>query len=143
MNDRLPINQRVFWPMALIGVAVMAFGVFGLFEDSARTHPSEWVRWFVGAVIAHDFVLAPAVATIGVVSSRRVPARFRAIVQGALVASGIVLLIAYPFVRGYGRSEDNPSILPNNYAFGSLVVLGVIWGVAGALAWRVNHRRAE
>jgi hypothetical protein len=141
MKERERVNPRVFWPMAAIGIAIMGFGVYGLFENSARTHPGQWVRWFVGAAIAHDFVLAPTVAIVGVVAARQGPSRYRAIVQGALLASGIVVLTAYPFVRGYGRRPDNPSVLPNNYVIGLLVVLGVIWVVAGALAWRAQRRR--
>jgi hypothetical protein len=140
MKEREPVNPRVFLPMAALGIAIMGFGVYGLFENSARTHPGHWVMWFFGAAIAHDFVLAPTVAIVGVVAARQVPSRYRPIVQGALIASGIVVLTAYPFVRGYGRQPSNPTVLPNNYLIGLLVVLSVIWVVAGALAWRAHRR---
>lgn len=141
MNGRQPVNPRVFWPMALTGTAIMGFGVYGLFENSNRTHPDQWVRWFLGAAIAHDFVLAPTVAVAGVLIARRTSDRYRAILQGALIASGIVVLTAYPFVRGYGRRPDNPTVLPNNYAVGLVLVLAVIWVVAASLAWRAHRRR--
>jgi hypothetical protein len=140
MKDDRSLNPRVFWPLALIGVAIIGFGVYGLLENSDRTHPHQWARWFFGSAIAHDFVLAPVVAGVGILVARHVPARHRAVVQGALISSGIVLLFAYPFVRGFGRRPDDPSTLPNNYAAGLLWILGLIWMVAGCLALR-NHRR--
>lgn len=134
MNNR-GTNPRVFWPLAGIGIAVMGYGLYGLFENSSRTHPSQWVRWFVGAAIAHDFVVAPIVIGVGVVVVRRVHGLLKAPLQGALIATGILVLLAYPFVRGYGRSPGNPTVLPNNYARGLVVVLAIVWIVAGAFMW--------
>lgn len=141
MNGRRPPNPRVFWPMAAAGASIMCFGVYGLLAESGRTHPDQWIRWFLGAALVHDFVLAPIVAIAGALVARCVPARYRAIVQGALIASGMVALTAYPFVRGYGRSPDNPTVLPNNYAAGLLAVLGAIWLLAACLAWRARRAR--
>ena len=55
-------------------------------------------------------------------------------IQGALAVSGIVALFSYPLVRGFGLAANNPTSLPHNYAAGLLVVLGVVWAVAAAIA---------
>ena len=133
-------RSRVFWALGIIGVAVMAFGTWGLFSDSARTHPSQWIRWFVGSALVHDLVIAPLVFGIAVFLVRRIPPKYRSIVQGGLIASGIVLLSTYPLLRGYGRRPDDPSALPNNYAAGIVMVVGVIWIAAATLALRAFLR---
>jgi len=129
-------NPRVFWSLAAAGIAIMGFGIYGLMLNAERTQPGQWVRWFVGSAIAHDFVLAPVVAIGGWLVARSIPGRYRATVNGALIASGIVILVAYPFVRAYGASESNPSALPNDYALGLLGILATIWVPAGLMLWR-------
>ena len=133
--NRRELNPHVFWPLAGIGLAVMGYGVYGLLENSDRTQPTQWVRWFLGAAIAHDFVVAPIVIGVGVVMSRLLRGPQRGPLQGALIASGILILTTYPFVRGYGRTASNPTILPNNYARGLLVVLGAVWIIAVVFLW--------
>ena len=69
----------------------------------------------------------------------RVRAPYRAAVQGAVIATGIVTLTTWPFLRGYGLRSDNSSVLPNNYALGLSSVVAVVWLVAAGVllgAWR-------
>ena len=76
----------------------------------------------------------------GVLLARAVPRRARAVVQAALVVSGIVALFSYPLVRAYGLAANNPTSLPHNYAANLLVVLGVVWAVAaGAVVLRMRR----
>jgi hypothetical protein len=87
--------------------------------------------------VAHDLVVAPLVIVAGWAVARAVPASARAPVQAALVASALVALFAFPFVRGYGRVSTNPSILPRDYGSGALAVLAAVWAAAAvALAMR-------
>ena len=139
MSEPRVINRKIFWSSVAIGWTTIAFGVFGLFDNSARTHPDQWVRWFVGALIVHDFVVAPAVFVIGVLLARRVPGRYRGPVQGALIVTGMLVLISFPFVRGYGQRADNPSALPNDYGLGLLVLLAIVWLVAGGFLLRARR----
>jgi hypothetical protein len=127
-------RTKVFWTFGILGTAIMAFGIWGLFNDSARTHPTQWVRWFVGSALVHDLLIAPLVFAIAVLLVRRISPRYRAIVQGGLIASGVILLTTFPLLRGYGQRPDNPSALPNDYGMGVLVTLGVIWLAVAALA---------
>ena len=141
MNDRDETgpSARLFWSCAAIGWAVIAYGVGGLFVEGDRTHPEQWIRWFAGSLIAHDFVVAPVVFAAGSLLAYRVRAPYRAAVQGALIASGVITLATWPFLRGYGLRSDNASVLPNNYALGLSIVVLAVWLVAaGAMlrAWR-------
>lgn len=124
----------------------MAFGIYGLLANAERTNPPVWSLWFLGAAFVHDAILAPVVFLAGRALSRWIRGPARAHVQGAMIASALVALTAYPFVRGYGRRDDNLSVLPNNYAHGLAGVLVAIWLVTAALsawgAWRKRTGRA-
>ncbi|MGH2698650.1 MAG: molybdopterin-dependent oxidoreductase [Actinomycetota bacterium] len=138
-SDRTVPSPRVFWCCAAIGWAVLVYGVAGLMVESDRTHPDQWIRWFAGSLIVHDFVVAPLVIAAGSLLAGRVRAPYRAAVQGALIATGIVALTTWPFLRGYGLRSDNASVLPNNYALGLSVVVVAVWLVAAGVllrAWR-------
>ncbi|MEO7555300.1 MAG: hypothetical protein ABIV94_01680 [Acidimicrobiales bacterium] len=137
---------KLFWVGLVIGWIVIGFGVVGLFANAdatMNTNPSGWATLLVKANVVHDFVLLPFVFGVGYVVARVVPARVRAPVQAGLICSGAVTLFAYPFVRGYGRNESNPTILPQNYGRGLLIVLAVVWiVVAGLVALRLWKPRA-
>lgn len=134
------VNVRLFWIMAVAGWGVMAFGVLGLLQNSARTHPDQWAKWFFGALLVHDALLAPLVFGMGSLVARVAPPPWRKPLAQALVASGIIVIVAFPFVRGYGRSSDNPSVLPNNYALGLAVTLAVVWFAVLAGHWLTRRK---
>lgn len=135
-----PFASRSGRILLIAGALVTGYGIVGLILDGARTHPSEWIRWFAGGLIAHDFVLAPLVTILGLAIVRWVPGSWRAPVQAGLVVSGIVTLSAWPFLRGYGRNPDNPSILPNDYPEGLGMVLALVW--ITVLAATLRRRRS-
>ncbi|MGH2778398.1 MAG: hypothetical protein ACRDJB_07080 [Actinomycetota bacterium] len=139
-HDETPHSPRVFWSCSAAGLSLVAYGAWGLFIESERTHPDQWIRWFAGALIVHDFVVVPLVVVVGAMLAKRVGAPYRAPVQGALIGTGIVILTVWPFLRGYGLRSDNPSVLPNNYALGLSMVLAVVWLVAGAALLKAWHR---
>jgi Kef-type K+ transport system membrane component KefB len=135
MTDaRSESSPAVFWVSALAGWAVIAYGIRGLLQHHIDTRPSELGRFVIGAALLHDLLVAPIVLIIGITVARAVPARVRALVQAALIVSGAVALFSYPAVRGFGRSLHNPSSLPHNYATDLILVLGIVWAVASALA---------
>lgn len=125
-----PAGPR-FWITAAVGWAVIGWGVFGVFSNSLDTRPSNLAKFVVGGALLHDLLIAPVVILAGVLVARAVPARARGPVQAALVISAIVALFAWPLVRAYGLAANNPTSLPHNYGRNLLVVLGVVWAVAG------------
>lgn len=130
--------------MAVLGWLVMSYGVYGLMINAAQTHPANWLLWFLGGIVVHDFLIAPVVIGVGVLVSRAVPDDFRGPVQGALVAGGIVALTALPYVLGFGRSSSNPSALPNNYATALLtLLLFIAAGAAGLVGLRRRRQSAQ
>jgi len=82
----------------------------------------------------------PLVALGSVVLVRVVPARARSVVQGALIVTATVLLVAYPMVNGGGRLPDNPSILPLDYPRNLVIVLVVVWAITAMLVVRAARR---
>ncbi len=121
-----------FWLSAAIGWIVIGAGLRGIFLHSLDTRPANLARFVVGGALLHDLIVAPLVILAGVALVRAVPGRSRAIVQAAVVVTGVLAVFAYPMVRGYGLAANNPTSLPHNYALNLLVVLGVVWAVAAA-----------
>ena len=129
------------WIGLAIGVPVMAWGLRGILDERARTHPAELGRWIVGSAVVHDAVLLPLVLGVGLLARRAVPAAAWAPVRWALATTGVLVLVSWPFVRGYGRSSGNPSLLPRDYGGGLVVALAAVW-LAAALLAVVRVRRA-
>ncbi len=128
----------VFWSSVVVGWAVIGFAVRGLLQQRALTTPVNFAVYVVGGAVVHDGVWIPIVLLAGVGLSRILPAGARRPVLWAAATSGVLTLIAWPFVRGYGRRPDNPSLLPRNYERGLLAYLAVTWVVA--LAWIIVSR---
>ena len=113
----------------LIGVPMMAFGVLALVEHSAASPPSSFLRFFIGGDVIHDALVAPVAALLGVTALRRVPQVARAQLRAALFTTAVVIALAWPGIRAYGRTRapDNASVQPLNYATAVLTVLAVVW----------------
>ena len=71
-------------------------------------------------LIGHDLILLPIAIGVGVLVVRIAPGWARPSALGALYASAVVTVIAFPFLIGVGRSPDNPSVLPLHYGRGLL-----------------------
>jgi hypothetical protein len=123
----------------VLGLPVMAYAVRGALVDAHLTHPAELARWIVGLAVVHDLVVVPAVLGIGLALRRRLPAVARVPVRAALLTSAVLVLVGWPFVRGYGRNPDVPSLLPRDYTAGLLAALAVTWTIAGL--WIAAGRR--
>jgi hypothetical protein len=122
----------------------MAFGAVGLIGDAGLTGAADVARWLVGSDIAHDFVIAPVVGLVGAAITRLLPRWCRAPILAGLIASGVLLIVVFPALRGYGRDTvpDNPSVDPLDYTTATLTALAVVWALAAAwLAIRIARRR--
>jgi hypothetical protein len=131
-----PSYTQTYWVALAIGAAVMTYGAVGLLGDTGLGASVDVGIWLVGADVAHDFVLAPLACLIGAAAARLLPRWCRAPVQAALLTSGVLLIVVFPALRGYGRDQvpDNPSVQPLDYTAATLTALAVVWAVASVWA---------
>lgn len=134
----------------LIGLALggplVAVATFELVSEAGSAGAIAVGRWLVGANLLHDLVLAPAVCIVGWLLVRELPHALRAPLAAAMIASGIVVIVAFPALRGYGRDQvpGNPTVQPLNYASATLTALGVVWGVCAVwFSIRIVRSRAD
>ncbi|HEY4377888.1 MAG TPA: hypothetical protein VGM93_12055 [Acidimicrobiales bacterium] len=126
----------------LFGLPLMIIGVHGALVDSRSTHPAELARWVIGAAVVHDALLVPLVLGVGKALHLLIRSdRWWRPLRWALFATGCAALVAWPFVRGYGRNPTVPSLLPRNYAEGLAAIVGVIAGLAVTWASVAGVRR--
>lgn len=98
-------------------------------------------EWLAGGVIAHDLLLAPIVAVLGVLTVRVLPAYARAPVAVAAVIWGSLTLVAIPVLGGFGADPTLPSLLDRPYRSAWLVLTALmIVGVATASLVRRRTR---
>jgi hypothetical protein len=130
------------WLFLLPGLAAVVYGAHGLLTAGGRVPLGSWGTWFLGSALLNDLVLAPLWVGLGWLSARLLPRAARpAVVVGAAV-SGVLALVALPFVLARGRDPLNPSFLPRDYGVTLLVLVAVIW-VVTATAAVVAVRRAR
>ena len=128
--------------LGALGVAAIAYALAGAAGDPDIV-PRRHAGFLLTVLVLHDAAVLPGFLLVGVLVRRLVGTRYRGIVQGALVVTAAVTLVALPLVLGYGRTADNPSALPRDYPAGLAFALGVVWTAAavGLLATRVLRRR--
>jgi hypothetical protein len=139
-----PLAGWRWWTGLSIGSAVGLFGLAGLAVDAARTMPLVWLKWLIGLLLVHDFVLAPLVHLTGRRLRDRAPESWRWPLQLGLVTSGVLVLASIPVLVGVGRRTQpgNASVLPGNYPLALAGVLTVVWlGVLTLGIWRSARRR--
>lgn len=122
------------WLFLLPGLAAVAYGAQGLLTAGGRVPLGSWLTWFVGSALVHDLLIAPLWIGLGWLSTRVLPPAARpAAVVGAAV-SGVLTLVALPFVLGKGADPLNPSFLPRDYGQTLLVLVLVVLVVSAAWA---------
>lgn len=128
------------WLFLLPGLAAVAYGVSGLVTAGGRVPLGSWATWFVGSAVVHDLVVAPLWIGLGWVAARTLPRPARPPVVVAAAVSGVLTLVALPFVLGFGADPANPSFLPREYGRDLLAVVVATWLVAAAWAVVAVHR---
>jgi hypothetical protein len=139
-----PLTGWRWWTGLSVGGAVGLFGLAGLAVDAAKTMPLVWLKWLIGLLLVHDFVLAPLVHLTGRRLRDRAPESWRWPLQLGLVTSGVLVLASIPVLVGVGRRTQlgNTSVLPGNYPLALAGVLTVVWlGVLTLGIWRSEGRR--
>jgi len=134
----------------LLGVPVMLVGIVGIVRHSGATPPSSYIRFIVGGDLLHDLIVAPIAALVAFVVLRRTPAVARDPLRAALFGSAVMIAVAWPGIRHYGRmrAPDNISVQPLNYATSTATAVAVVWAIAAvwltvALARARVHKAAR
>ena len=119
------------YALGIAGGLILALGLFRLVTE---LDPADLVAlglWLVVAVALHDGVVAPLTVGVGV-TLRRVPARARRHVQGALVAGALVTVVAIPLIDRQDTQPEVKAILLRDYGENLALLLGLIAVVAVA-----------
>jgi len=116
-----------FWLGLAIGWAVIAYAVWGIFDQSGGTNPPQLARWVFGSLVVHDALIAPIATVGGLVLAWFLPSLVRGPILGALALSLIVWVFSIPLVRAYGRHAGNSSTLPSDYGRNVWIVIAAIW----------------
>jgi hypothetical protein len=137
-----------FWICCAVGLAAMVYGAAGFLDRAPFSVGTTVVAWVVGADLLHDLVIAPLVCVIGFVLAGRLPQLLRWPVRAAALTSAVVLVVAYPALRGFGRdtAPGNRSVQPLDYPTAVATVLAVVWGLAllwVLVAWLGQRSRPE
>ena len=141
-DEPTPTYTKGFWIGLVMATPVLAYGLKGALDHLPDVQLTSFITYFVGGAVVHDLVLAPAVCLIGWAVVRLVPKVAVAPVQAALVASGVIGLVSWPFVRGYGITAGEPSFLSRNYATSVLTAWSVVWAAAAvAIVVRIVSAR--
>jgi len=111
------------------GVALALFGVLRIFQNEDRTNPRGLARWLIGAVILHDGVLVPTTMLVGLVLTHLLRPRLLRFVQGALVVSGLITIIAIPLIDRRGSQPVVKALEQQNYGLHLAVLVGLVVGV--------------
>jgi hypothetical protein len=128
--------------LVLGGLAMISFALFG--GGASSLTQSTYLRFVLLVALWTLVVVLPLAIATGWLIGRVVPVVIRPVVQGAGMATALIVGIALPAVLGRGRQPDLPSALPRNYATGLWTVLAVVWAAAVALSLvRIVRRRAR
>lgn len=121
-----------------LGTVVMGYAVLGAATDPGLK-PGGVILFLAAVLVGHDAVLLPVTIAVGALVGRFAPRWSRPSIRAAAIVSLAVGVIALPLVLGYGRSADNPSVLPLAYGRGLVLLLIAVW--AAALISAVLARR--
>jgi hypothetical protein len=91
--------------------------------------------WFGGAVVLHDLVLLPLYSLLDKVTIARLPHRSSAYVRVPAIVSGLVLLVLFPTILGFGAHHEYAAagIVEHGYLARWLLLTGALFAVAGVM----------
>ncbi len=95
----------VFWTTAVLGWAVIAWGVAGVVRHHVDTRPADLLRFVAGGILLHDLVVVPLALVAAYLLNRAVPAPWRRWVQVTLVVAAPLALFAFRWCGATGTSR--------------------------------------
>lgn len=117
-----------------LGLPFVAFGAYLVLNAAPWPALRSVAFWFGGGIVVHDALIAPLAILVGALVLRIVPTAARAPVQAALIITGCLAIATFPLVWGQGVDPSVPSQFPLPYGRNLLIVLALVWLVAGAFA---------
>ncbi len=114
------------WLIGALGVGLLGWGVVELVPVLVDS-PLSLGGWLLGGPIVHDVLLAPLVGVGGVVIARVLPEPWRAPVGAGLVVSGILVVLAVPYLWRTFSGPVTPGLHDRPYLAGLLIALAVVW----------------
>jgi hypothetical protein len=112
------------------GAALMLFGVFRILQNSGYTNPKGLARWLIGAVVIHDGIIVPSTMLVGFVLTHLFRPRIRRYIQGALVASALITVIAIPLIDRRGSQPAVKALEQQNYGLHLGILVALVFAVA-------------
>lgn len=131
-----------FWIGVAIGAGLMYVGIDGLLRESGRTAPGDLWKWAVGLLVVHDAVIAPMTLAVAWLVGRWVRGALVWPIRAGLAVSAVIIAVAWPLYRGYGRTPRNDSTYVLDYGANLAWSLVGIW-VCVAVSLAVIHRRSS
>ena len=134
--------SRIRVVIGTAGGLLLAFGMFRLGTEVPVPDLLGLGLWLGAALVLHDAVLSPGVIGVGRLL-RRIPPRARTYVQGALIAGGLVTVIAIPLIYRADSQPDAKALLEQDFRANLALLLALV-GVVALLAYvrRVAHERS-
>ena len=123
--------MRLRIALGAAGLALGLYGIFRLLTEIDIPNLVQLVIWLIAALVVHDGILSPLLLAVGSVLAR-MPARARAVLQGALVSGGLVTVIALPMVHRAYSQPASKAILQQDYTANLGILLALV--AAGAVA---------
>jgi hypothetical protein len=135
--------SRIRVVIGTAGGLLLTFGVFRLGTEIPVPDLLALALWLGGALVLHDAVLSPGIVGVGGML-RRIPARARTYVQGALITGGLVTVIAIPMIYRAGSQSRAKALLEQDFRANLALLLAFVCVVA-LLAYlrRVTHERSS
>lgn len=119
---------------ALLGAALIGYGVYGMLHDPYIQRPMDVLRWVAAGLVLHDGVWLPLVMLLGALVSRAMPAPIADLLRGALVIAAATTAIALPgMLRAHADPGGNTTVAPLDYQRHWVVLMAVL-GAGSALA---------
>jgi hypothetical protein len=143
MIDDRRDGGATFWVATATGWAIILFGI-GLGLRDRELEPWSLARWIGAGLVLHDVIWLSAVAAVGALLAFVLRGRVPVVFGWAIATTVVLAVIAWPFVRGYGRRSDVPSALQRNYAQGLAAYIAATWllalGVYAVGRFRASRR---
>lgn len=118
---------RGFWIGLALGAPVMVYGAVELIREAGFPRALDVARWLGSGLLLHDLVLAPVVLALVWVVGRAVGPQLQTPLRAGILGSALVVAVAWPALRGYGRRADNPTVHPLDYGSAVLTALTIVW----------------